>query len=385
MNGFNGTVMAYGQTGAGKSHTLFGPDGDYENRGICARAITSVFRHISRQGLRDRASVGISALECYNEGLFDMLAPPADSLGRPRWESGLGAHEHTSRRRQPGPDKAGGEAESGSGGGSGGELVIQEDGDGVATVRDLAVLPAGTEEDAQSHLYEAAANRTLAAHAMNARSSRAHFVFTIHLTVRGGGDDDDEVVVSKLHMVDLAGSERAKATGATGLVAREAAFINKSLSALEQVVLALAQQSQQRGAARGGSGALGASAAAGGVFHVPFRRTKLTHLLKDSLGGNCRTALVACLWPASGPQQEQTLATLKFAARMRSVTTRPVVNRRRARGGSAPGGLGGAGAEGLSASAGGGFGAGVELERLRKQVNFPAGSAPPPPPPLPNT
>ena len=127
--------------------------------------------------------------------------------------------------------------------------------------------------------------------------------------------------------MDLAGSERAERTAAKGLVLREAAFINKSLSALEQVVIALTSSSSNNS---GSNGIVASSAAtnpaATTALHVPYRRSKLTHLLKDSLGGNCRTTLVACVWPAV-EHTDQTLATLQFAHRMGQVVTAPEVNR----------------------------------------------------------
>ena len=185
LEGYNGTVMAYGQTGAGKSHTMFGHSGGewYGNRGICSRAISAVFQHLGRGGLLERGtSVGISALECYNETIRDMLAP-VEVLARKRWDAGgrvnggpeegaLRRGESTAAHIQLGPGR------------SREDLVVHEDPDGTTTVRNLSVLPAPAEEDAMNHLFEAETNRSIAAHAFNSRSSRAHFVLTIHLTLR---------------------------------------------------------------------------------------------------------------------------------------------------------------------------------------------------------
>lgn len=188
-------------------------------------------------------------------------------LGPPRWGTGRAANGGSEGGRQrddgpsagaaAGPAAGAPRAPRGPEGGVGGpELAIHEDegGGGGVGVRHLTCLACPSEEDALNALFEAAASRTLAAHALNARSSRAHFVFTIHLSQPAapappssgvhsgdgatghGGGGGEEVVVSKLHLVDLAGSERGDRTGATGLVAREASFINKSLSFLEQVV-----------------------------------------------------------------------------------------------------------------------------------------------------
>ena len=185
-------------------------------------------------------------------------------------------------------------------------------------------------------LYDAEINRAVGSHAMNVASSRSHLVVTAHVTVReparhaltthggaslsddggdGGGSPNGTHAVSeerfaKLHLVDLAGSERIKLTASRGATAtvREASYINKSLTFLEQVVMALGE---------------------GGRDHVPYRSSKLTHVLKDSLGGMCRTVLVACLWPDAA-QLDQTSATLRFAARMGRIACAPVANKRRA-------------------------------------------------------
>ena len=190
------------------------------------------------------------------------------------------------------------------------ELVVVEERDGSAvSVRNLTVHSVPTEEDALNLLFEAETNRSIASHTMNLKSSRSHFVLTIYLRrrVRNSAGDGEDEVLSKLHLVDLAGSERVERTGSQGVVLREASFINKSLSFLEQVVVALAEANEHR------------------RDHVPYRRSKLTHLLKDCLGGNCCTTLIACIWPAS-EHLEQTVGTLKFATRMRCVENSPVIN-----------------------------------------------------------
>jgi len=133
---------------------------------------------------------------------------------------------------------------------------------------------------------------------MNANSSRSHCVFTVHIESRSRVESADKVVFSKLHLVDLAGSERTKKTGSTGLVLGEACCINQSLSFLEQVVLALSDKKRT---------------------HVPYRQAKLTNYLRDSLGGNCKTVMVANVWPE--PRHlEETSSTLKFATRMMKVS-----------------------------------------------------------------
>lgn len=180
-----------------------------------------------------------------------------------------------------------------------------------------------SEHQAMEVFFEGETNRVIAEHALNKASTRSHCVFSIYLERRitaasaaavvGVGedgqnshDDDDAlptttttVLRSKLHFVDLAGSERVAKTQSMGDTLNEAKFINKSLSFLEQVVLALV----------------------GKAAHVPYRSSKLTHLLQDSLGGNCKTRLIACLW-SDAPHMLESLATMRFATRMMRVKTR---------------------------------------------------------------
>jgi len=141
-------------------------------------------------------------------------------------------------------------------------------------------------------------------------NGKSHVIITFHLETRAQVLEEDvgakmeRVTVSKLNLVDLAGSERILKTSSTGEVLKEAKYINKSLSFLEQVVVALGDKRRE---------------------HVPYRQSKLTHILKDSLGGNCNTLMLACIWPAQC-HLEQTLSTLKFAVRMMRVKNKPIVN-----------------------------------------------------------
>jgi len=139
---------------------------------------------------------------------------------------------------------------------------------------------------------------------MNATSSRAHTIFTISIESRSRVESSDKVVYSKLHLVDLAGSERTKKTAASGQVLTEAAYINKSLSFLEQVVISLCERKRT---------------------HIPYRQCKLTNYLRDSLGGNCKTVMITNIWPEA-IHLEETNSTLKFATRMMKVTNEATVN-----------------------------------------------------------
>eukprot|EP00330_Aristerostoma_sp_ATCC50986_P005870 CAMPEP_0114580748 /NCGR_PEP_ID=MMETSP0125-20121206/4965_1 /TAXON_ID=485358 ORGANISM="Aristerostoma sp., Strain ATCC 50986" /NCGR_SAMPLE_ID=MMETSP0125 /ASSEMBLY_ACC=CAM_ASM_000245 /LENGTH=213 /DNA_ID=CAMNT_0001772483 /DNA_START=799 /DNA_END=1440 /DNA_ORIENTATION=+ len=144
----------------------------------------------------------------------------------------------------------------------------------------------------------------MAQHKLNANSSRSHAIFTIHLEMRSRVESTEKIVYSKINLVDLAGSERTKKTGSEGITMIEANYINKSLSFLEQVVVALSEKSRD---------------------HVPYRQSKLTYLLKDSIGGNSKTIMIANVWPEPS-YLEETISTLKFASRMMKVSNEATVN-----------------------------------------------------------
>lgn len=171
-------------------------------------------------------------------------------------------------------------------------------------VKNARMVICDSEEDALNCLFEGELARTVSAHQLNLRSSRSHTVFTLHLESRSRVESTDKLVTSKLHLVDLAGSERTKKTGSVGVTLKEATFINKSLSFLEQVVIALSSQSRD---------------------HIPYRQSRLTNLLRDSLGGNCKTVMIANVWPEAS-HLEETVSTLKFATRMMRVSNEAIVN-----------------------------------------------------------
>ena len=273
LEGYNGTVLAYGQTGAGKTHTMTGgATGGYANRGLVPRAVSYVFRQLEAAeaaGLPP-ARVRVSYLEIYNESLFDLLQG-----------DGVGA--------------------------SAGDLAVFEDRRGRTHVKGLTMRAVSSEEDALNLLFDGEAARAIAEHQLNQASTRSHCVFTVYVHRRGVAAED-ELVSSKLHLVDLAGSERVSKTASSGKTLDEAKYINKSLTFLEQVVMALIDKRRD---------------------HVPYRSSKLTNVLKDSLGGNCRTRMIACVWPET-VHREETLATLRFSSRMMMVTTTPSVNVERA-------------------------------------------------------
>ncbi|XP_036453382.1 kinesin-like protein KIF9 isoform X2 [Colossoma macropomum] len=268
LEGYNGTIMCFGQTGAGKTYTMTGATESYKQRGIIPRAIQEVFREVE-QRVDHTFSMHLSFLEIYNETLVDLLA----SIKGVRVAQG------------------------------GALAVVEEPGGGVS-VKGLSLHLVHNEEEALNLLFEGEMNRIIGEHALSKNSSRSHCIFTIHIESRSRTLSNASYVTSKLNLVDLAGSERLSKTGSEGQVQREALYINRSLSFLEQAIIALADRRRE---------------------HVPFRQSKLTHALKDSLGGNCNTVLVANIY-GEAAQIEETLSTLRFAARMKCVRTEPSIN-----------------------------------------------------------
>ncbi|XP_013225759.2 kinesin-like protein KIF9 isoform X1 [Columba livia] len=266
LSGYNGTIMCYGQTGAGKTYTMTGATSEYKHRGIIPRAIQQVFKATARS-VDPLVTVRISYLEIYNETMFDLLSP--------------------------------------AGSGPGGTPMAVVDCPQGVYVKGLSIHPVSDEEDALSLLLEGEANRVIAEHTLNKNSSRSHCIFTIYIESRFRAFSDVKCVTSKINLIDLAGSERLSKTGSEGQVLKEAAYINKSLLFLEQIVIALADPKRD---------------------HVPFRQSKLTHVLKDSLGGNCNTVLVANIC-GEAVHVEETLSSLRFATRMKWITTAPVINK----------------------------------------------------------
>ena len=160
------------------------------------------------------------------------------------------------------------------------------------------------EEEALNFLFEGETNRTVSAHSLNKESSRSHCIYTIHLESKSRTESADKDVFSKLHLVDLAGSERIKKSMATGISLKEANYINKSLTFLEQVVVSVCDNKRS---------------------HIPYRQSKLTNFLKNSIGGNCMTVMIANIYPE--PEHlDETISTLKFASRMMKVSNDPHVN-----------------------------------------------------------
>eukprot|EP00667_Euglena_gracilis_P003068 EG_transcript_3077 len=265
LDGYNATALCYGQTGAGKTYTMTGGN-DFKQRGLVPRALAQVFNDIVAKP-EQSFQLRVSYMEIYNERIYDLLRDPSEAA-------------------------------------SAEELQIQEDPKGNISVRNLFTPSVGKEEDALSYFFEGNANRAIAEHQLNANSSRSHCIFTLYVSSRSRVESDGTTVHSKVHFIDLAGSERLSKTGSEGVLAKEAMYINRSLSFLEQVVIALSTSARD---------------------HVPYRQSRLTNLLKDSLGGNCKTVMIANIW-AEEQHLEETTSTLKFATRMMRVQNEAVVN-----------------------------------------------------------
>ncbi|GLC45179.1 hypothetical protein PLESTB_000427200 [Pleodorina starrii] len=292
FKGYNATVFAYGQTGSGKTFTM---GSEYKPgtrcRGVIPDTINDIFNRID--AARDRAvTVRVSFVEIHKEEVKDLLLPAST-----------------------GPRPA---------------VTIRETPNGDVSLYGAVEREVRTREEMADVLEQGTLCRSTASTSMNNRSSRSHAIFTITMEQRrqvqqtaaqgeqgadDDGDDDDETpgeevegvedfLGAKMHLVDLAGSERAKRTKAEGARLREGIHINRGLLALGNVINAIVDNHK----------------------HVPYRDSKLTRLLQDSLGGNSRTVMIACVSPADS-NFEESLNTLRYADRARHIRNKPVVNR----------------------------------------------------------
>ncbi|KAJ3610331.1 hypothetical protein NHX12_022424, partial [Muraenolepis orangiensis] len=272
FQGFNACVFAYGQTGSGKSYTMMGDAGD---KGLIPRICEGLFCEISLRSERDAVSfrTEVSYLEIYNERVLDLLHKRPSSAPK----GGLRVREHP----MDGP-----------------------------YVENLSRHVVHGYDDVKELMDTGNANRTTASTGMNDASSRSHAIFTVSFT-QARFDSLPCETLSKLHLVDLAGSERADATQATGTRLKEGANINKSLVTLGSVISALADMGDKRGTKK--------------LTFVPYRDSVLTWLLKDSLGGNSKTIMIATVSPADVNYGE-TLSTLRYASRAKNIVNTPTVN-----------------------------------------------------------
>ena len=237
LDGYNVCIFAYGQTGTGKTYTMMGPEDD---RGVNTRALEELFSLSLKRRDTITDEITVSVLEVYNEQIKDLLA---DDAGDRRY-------------------------------------VIRE-GPGGSYVPDLTIVSVESLGEVIELLSLADVNRSTAKTNMNEHSSRSHLILSCN--VKSTNKHSGEVSKGKLHLIDLAGSERVGKSGATGQALKEAQSINKSLSALGDVI-----------AARGSKSS-----------HVPFRNSTLTQLLQDSLKNDSKTLMFVCISPGEGLQKKK--------------------------------------------------------------------------------
>ena len=262
FQGYNGTVFAYGQTGCGKTYTMMGIVTDPNLKGIIPNAFSHIFGYIKTEGESKRFLVRCSFVEIYNEEVRDLLG---DSKKK---------------------------------------LDIREDPKKGTFVRDLTYINIKDSNDIEKCLNKGNKNRHVGQTSMNDQSSRSHSLFTVYLEIEEkGGDGNGRIKSGKLNLVDLAGSERVGKTNATGQTFDEGKKINLSLTALGSVIDALSSNRK----------------------HIPYKDSKLTRLLADSLGGNTKTVMFANISPASY-NYDETLGTLRYASRAKLIKNAPKVN-----------------------------------------------------------
>lgn len=260
LNGYNGTVFAYGQTGAGKSYTMMGDMNNHEQKGVIPRISEQIFQSILASESNIEYTVGVSYMEIYMERIRDLLRPDRDNL------------------------------------------PIHEEKNKGVYVKGLSQVYVSSVDEVYQILDQGGMARAVAATNMNQESSRSHSIVLI--TINQKNLETGSAKAGSLFLVDLAGSEKVGKTGASGQTLEEAKKINKSLSALGMVINALTD---------------------GKSTHVPYRDSKLTRILQESLGGNSRTTLIINCSPSSYNDSE-TISTLRFGARAKSIKNKAKVN-----------------------------------------------------------
>ncbi|XP_068256107.1 kinesin-like protein KIF6 [Nyctibius grandis] len=267
LAGYNGTIFAYGQTGSGKTFTIAGGAERYSDRGIIPRTISYIFDQLQKDSSKVYTT-HVSYLEIYNECGYDLLDP-----------------RHEASRLEDLP-----------------KVAIMEDPDQNIHLKNLSLQQATNEEEALNLLFLGDTNRMIAETPMNQASTRSHCIFTIHISSKEPGSAT--IRRSKLHLVDLAGSERVAKTGVGGHLLTEAKYINLSLHYLEQVILALSEKNRS---------------------HIPYRNSMMTSVLRDSLGGNCMTTMIATL-SIDKRNIDESISTCRFAQRVALIKNEAVLN-----------------------------------------------------------
>ncbi|CAK9078219.1 unnamed protein product [Durusdinium trenchii] len=249
LDGYNVCIFAYGQTGSGKTHTMTGTG---EDPGLNTRVLRELFRIRDERRNEYDIQISIAITEIYNEAIRDLLNPD-------------------------GKDK----------------LDVRINPDGTCGVPGLTETPVSNVDDVLKCIGDASKNRATSTTDMNEQSSRSHSIVTVRTKCTLKGSD---TYIGKIHLIDLAGSENTNKSGVTGQGMKEAQNINKSLSALGDVIQSLVGKSS----------------------HTPYRNSKLTMMLKDSLGGDSKTLMIVCVSPAQFNVTES-LSALNFASRARNV------------------------------------------------------------------
>ncbi|XP_066467721.1 kinesin-like protein KIF6 [Tiliqua scincoides] len=267
LAGYNGTIFAYGQTGSGKTFTITGGAERYSDRGIIPRTLSYIFQQLQKDSSKVYTT-HVSYLEIYNECGYDLLDP---------------RHEASKLEDLP-------------------KVTIMEDPDQNIHLKHLSLQQATNEEEALNLLFLGDTNRMIAETPMNQASTRSHCIFTIHISSKEPGSAT--IRRSKLHLVDLAGSERVAKTGVGGQLLTEAKYINLSLHYLEQVIIALSEKNRS---------------------HIPYRNSMMTSVLRDSLGGNCMTTMIATL-SIEKRNIDETISTCRFAQRVALIKNEAVLN-----------------------------------------------------------
>lgn len=262
LEGYNGTIFAYGQTGTGKTFSMDGkPAG--ELRGIMPRAFDHIFEYIQANSADTEFLVTVTYVEIYNNELRDLLSEKSNE-----------------------------------------KLKIREDPTHGVQIKGVAVHKVKDVEEIHALLNYGKKNRVVRKTQMNSESSRSHSIFTVTVETLKQIDGQDHVRSARLNLVDLAGSERVAKTGAEGVGFTEGVNINYELMILGNCIAALTSK---------------------GNTHIPYRDSKLTMLLRDSLGGNARTMMIAALGPADYNFSE-TMSTLRYAERAKKIENKPTVN-----------------------------------------------------------
>uniref|UniRef100_A0A5B7AQB9 Kinesin-like calmodulin-binding protein n=1 Tax=Davidia involucrata TaxID=16924 RepID=A0A5B7AQB9_DAVIN len=259
VDGYNVCIFAYGQTGSGKTFTIYGSD---SNPGLTPRATSELFKILKRDANKFSFSLKVYMVELYQDTLVDLLLP-----------------KNAKRLK----------------------LDIKKDSKGMVSVENVAVVSISTYEELKSIIQRGSEQRHTTGTLMNEQSSRSHLILSV--VIESTNLQTQSVARGKLSFVDLAGSERVKKSGSSGCQLKEAQSINKSLSALGDVISALSSGNQ----------------------HIPYRNHKLTMLMSDSLGGNAKTLMFVNISPAES-NLDETYNSLTYASRVRSIVNDPSKN-----------------------------------------------------------